>query len=65
MGANRSPAKRLSGKHKEINGRCLAVLCVLHLSHGKTRELGGLPSFNGGANPPDERKEGVANDYIF
>lgn len=24
-----------------------------------------LPSFTGGANPPDERKEGVANDdYI-
>ena len=28
-------------------------------------EPGGLPSFIGEANPPDERKEGVANDYIF
>ena len=34
----------------------------------ETREPGGLPSFSegltlffGGANPPDERKEGVAN----
>ena len=56
---------KLSEKHKEINGRCFVALCVLHLSHGKTRELGGLPSFYGGANPPDERKEGVANGYIF
>lgn len=31
----------------------------------ETREPGGLPSFIGGANPPDERKEGVANGYIF
>ena len=31
-----------------------------------TREPGGLPScYIGGANPPDERKEGVADDdYI-
>ncbi len=26
---------------------------------------GGLPSFIGRANPPDERKEGVANGFIF
>ena len=25
------------------------ALCVLHLSYGKTREPGGLPSFEGGA----------------
>jgi len=31
----------------------------------KTREPGGLSFLNGGANPPDERKEGVANGYIF
>ena len=39
--------------------------CVLYSIHGKTIEPGGYPLF-GGANPPDERKEGVANDdYIF
>ncbi len=27
----------------------------------ETREPGGLPSFFGGANLPDERKEGVAD----
>lgn len=27
----------------------------------ETREPGGLPSFIGGAYPPDERKEGDAN----
>ena len=27
----------------------------------ETREPGGLPFIIGGANPPDERKEGVAN----
>ena len=37
------------------NGRC----ATLHA--WETREPGGLPSFIGGANPPDERKEGVAN----
>ena len=31
----------------------------------ETREPGGIPSFIGGLNPPDERKEGVANGYIF
>ena len=33
---------------------------------GKTRELkAAYPLIIGGANPPDERKGGVANDYIF
>ena len=27
----------------------------------ETKELGGFTLFFGGANPPDERKEGVAN----
>ena len=32
----------------------------------ETRELkAAYPLIIGGANPPDERKEGVANDYIF
>lgn len=31
----------------------------------ETGEPGGLPSFIGGTNPPDKRKEGVANGYIF
>lgn len=29
------------------------------ISAWETREPGGLPSFIGGANPPDERKEGL------
>ena len=33
---------------------------VLKFAHGKSKP-GGLPSFIGGANSPDERKEGVAN----
>ena len=38
---------------------------MIYYCYGKTIELGGYPLF-GGANPPDERKEGVANDdYIF
>ena len=38
---------------------------MLYFSDGKP-EPGGLPSFfTGGAYPPNERKEGVANDYIF
>ena len=33
--------------------------------YGKPEHIkGGLPSVIGGANPPDERKEGDANDYI-
>ena len=32
----------------------------------ETREpKAAYPLIIGGANPPDERKEGVANDYIF
>lgn len=51
----------------ETQGRLLLsdkVKCGI-LRSWETREPGGLPSFIGGANPPDERKEGVANDYIF
>ena len=29
------------------------------------QRAGRLTLFFGGANPPDERKEGVANGYIF
>ena len=32
---------------------------VIYYQYGKTREPGGLPSDVGGANPPDERKEGL------
>ena len=33
--------------------------------YGKPEHIkGGLPSVIGGANPPDKRKEGDANDYI-
>ena len=33
--------------------------------YGKPEHIkGGLPSAIGGANPPDERKEGNANGYI-
>ena len=31
----------------------------------ETKELKAATFHFGGANPPDERKEGVANDYIF
>ena len=31
----------------------------------ETKEPGGLPSYFGGVNPPDARKEGDANGYIF
>ena len=31
----------------------------------KTKEPGGLPSYFGGVNPPDARKEGVANVYYI
>ena len=34
---------------------------MVEYSHGETTEPGGLPSFFGGAYPPDERKEGDAN----
>ena len=36
---------------------------MIYYCYGKTIELGGYPLF-GGANPPDERKEGDADDYI-
>ena len=35
------------------------------ISTWETREPGGLPSFIGGANPSDERKEGVADVYYI
>ena len=31
----------------------------------ENQRAGRLTLFIGGANPPDERKEGVANGYIF
>lgn len=31
----------------------------------ETKEPGGLPSYFGGVNPPDARKEGVANVYYI
>ena len=31
------------------------------ISAWENKELGGLLSYFGGTNPPDERKEGVAN----
>jgi len=38
---------------------------MIYYLHGKPESQGGYPLIIGGANPPDERKEGVANDYIF
>ena len=39
---------------------------MLYFGHGKTIEPKAATLHFGGANPPDERKEGVANDdYIF
>lgn len=39
--------------------QCLEFVAIL--TTRETREPGGLPSLIGGANPPDERKGGVAN----
>ena len=43
----------------------IRILCFIK-SHAiiaawETKEPGGFPSYSGGADPPDERKEGVAN----
>ena len=40
---------------------CTTKLSYDILHTWETREPGGLPSLMGGADPPDERKEGVAN----
>ena len=37
---------------------CPVSKSVIYCAHGKLKP-GGLPSFHGGANPPDERKEGL------
>jgi len=52
-------------RRKQHIVNCPAWKCVLYFGTWETIEPGGYPPFRRG-NPPDERKEGVANDdYIF
>ena len=52
-------------RRKQNIVNCPAGKCVLYSGTWETIEPGGYPPFRRG-NPPDERKEGVANDdYIF
>ena len=41
------------------NFRLRTMSDTVIISAWETREPGGLPSYFGGANPPDERKEGL------
>ena len=43
------------------NFRLKTMSDIAIISAWENKELGGLLSYFGGTNPPDERKEGVAN----
>ncbi|MFQ6805449.1 MAG: hypothetical protein ACLRT5_11990 [Lachnospiraceae bacterium] len=53
------------GKHYKT-GYCTADKGMLRCVHGKPEHIeAACPPISGEANPPDERKEGDADGYIF